>query len=150
MRLQDNDWQGKTEGKSGMFTLRSLNIGPSWGGFLLSFMKSCHHLVLNIECGEWGWVHWLDSDFQACSGRAGAAEERSLKKYLEVLLLLGGALWSLNARPMVAWLKKKASRDAKGQITKSHPLTDFEGRECHICFWVLSIKSSQKYGFTLK
>lgn len=38
-----------------MFTPKSLNIGPLcvcvWGG-PTEFYQCCHHLVLNIECGE--------------------------------------------------------------------------------------------------
>lgn len=39
MRLEDNDWQGKIEGESGMFTQRSLNIGPLWGRFSVEFSE---------------------------------------------------------------------------------------------------------------
>lgn len=39
MRLEDSDWQRKTEGESGMFTWRSLNIGPLWGRFSVEFYE---------------------------------------------------------------------------------------------------------------
>lgn len=38
MRLEDSDWQGKTEGE-GYVTWRSLNIGPSWVRFSVEFYE---------------------------------------------------------------------------------------------------------------
>lgn len=52
MSLEDSDWQGKTEGEGYVHVEKPKYWSVVGEVFLLSFMKSCHYLVLNIECGE--------------------------------------------------------------------------------------------------
>lgn len=147
MRLEDSDWQGKTEGEGDVHVEKPKYWSVVGEVFLLSFMKSCHYLVLNIECGEWDrdqlpwfwfpgfqWKNW--GSWRTLKKSPGSA---SIRRQVSDLWMPYGGL-----------TKEEGKGDAKGQVTKSHPLTDSAGWECHICFWVLSIKRSQKCGITLK
>lgn len=80
MRLEDSDWQRKTEGESGMFTWRSLNIGPLWGRFSVEFYEKLSLFGPEYRMWREAGFSCLDSDFQAFSGRTRAAEESSFKK----------------------------------------------------------------------
>lgn len=126
----------------GMFTWRSLNIGPSWVRFSVEFYEKLslfgpEYRMWRVRPGSAALIQWKNwGSWRTLKKSPGSA---SVRRQVSDLWMPYGGL-----------TKEESKGDAKGQVTKSHPLKDSTGWECHICFWVLSIKCSQKCGITLK
>lgn len=135
MRLEDSDWQGKTEGEGYVHVEKPKYWSVVGEVFLLSFMKSCHYLVLNIECGEWDqdqlpwfwfpgfqWKNW--GSWRTLKKSPGSS---SIRRQVSDLWMPYGGL-----------TKEESKGDAKGQVTNNQEPPTYRFRRLRMSYMFLS------------